>query len=169
MVTRVEGTPTDVLVIRPADKATCLTHLYYVWPDGTAERLTEEPSGYGFTKARRIGEDTVVCGSRMEHSAFPDDAARRRIDRVDIECAIHRAGAWSAMTPMVVPDGEWAAWIRDVAEGESGEALVLWQRDMTFHPMDTQTRGRPPGDGLYQFSLVSTESSVVSGRVNALP
>lgn len=148
--------------IRSASPADCTFNLVFSDSSGAERILSTEPGGFILGGGRELsGGDTVVCANNLHTSAEGSDASRR-IDAVTIDCAVRRNGAWSPLSPVVVPDGPWAPWLRDVVETESG--LVLrYTRDFSFQFLNMSDNGRPPEDGIYETALSTVGPEVRSG------
>jgi len=140
------------LALRPAGAGPCTYDLLYK-EAGQAVVLSAEPASFLLTIAGKAPSGrVVVCASEVEHTASD---GLRRTERARIVCAAREPGAaaFSALSPVVTPDGAWAAWVLGLEEGASDYRLV-WGRDFSFQFFNTGGLGRPPEDGLYATSFV---------------
>jgi len=163
VVAEVVNAPGAAVTIRPSDPASCAFELVYRDPDGTPHVLSESAGGYLFAAGLHIPDGpTLVCANHIHH--VPDDvshddadvgATGRWVEAVSIECAARVGGAWSALTPMVEPAGEWAAWLRDLAVHPSltGAFTLSFARDFSFHFFNLSDHGRPSEDGVYEVAF----------------
>ncbi|MBI3205168.1 MAG: hypothetical protein HYZ29_26755 [Myxococcales bacterium] len=153
----VAGRAGDEVVVSPTAEP-CSLELGYRQSGVGVTRLSSVPGGYLLaTAASDQSGALAVCASNIRHSAAAGtpqlSAGRlaRRTDSVDIECAIYRDGSWSALTPVVTPDGEWAAWAGQVSPGDQpGRFSLKWVRDVSFQFLNTTEEGRPASDGVYE-------------------
>lgn len=148
-VSKVVGGPNSAVFIRPTRGAECQFELVYRDPDGSEHIITgERDGGYLFTSAVRTQDTTVICTNNIHHTALA--AGMRHIDSVVIECAAHTPDGWTELTPVVIPDGPWAAWIRSLeAVPDSRDTFRLrYARDFSFNFFNLTDNGRPSSDGL---------------------
>ncbi len=164
-VAKVEGSDAEI-AIKP-DGVDCVYQLVY--RSGQSEQvLSTQPSGYLIAAGSRVGDRTIVCASRIDHSPDPQGSAGARlINSVTVECAAHRAGSWGPLLTVVnAPSAEWAAWVVGAAPVADSASFELgYVRDFSFQFLNLANRGRPPTDGIYttRFTLdsaVAIESSV---------
>jgi hypothetical protein len=154
VVAPVVGADGDVLAIHPSGAAGCQYSLVYKAADGTVTPVSSSGSGYLFAAAVRQGATTLVCGSNIRHRA--EGAGQTRyVEGVTIECAVKSGGAagpFGPLTPVIVPDGSWAAWIRtlEVDAAHAGSFRLRYVRDFTFHIFNLSDNGRPASDGIYE-------------------
>jgi len=140
------------LALRAAGAGPCTYDLLYR-EGGRSVVLSAEPASFLLTIAGKAPSGrVVVCASEIEHTAVDGG---RKSERVRVLCAAREAGAtaFSALSPVVTPDGPWAAWVLGLEEGASDYRLV-WGRDFSFQFFNTGGAGRPPEDGLYTTSFV---------------
>lgn len=159
VVAPVVGADGDVLAIRPSGVGGCQYNLVYKAADGTVTTLANaegQGSGYLFAAAVRQGDTTIACSSNIHHRA--DGAgATRYVEAVTLECAARTSagGRFGLLTPVVVPDTAWAAWIRTLEPdaAHAGTFRLRYVRDFTFHIFNLSDHGRPGSDGIYEVVL----------------
>jgi len=177
VVGRVEGTD-DLLVLRPAP-ATCAFHLYHRRQrDGHETRLSGDGgSGWLFAAGVTLPDGRVVVCANDVHHVADVASGGRWVAEVTLACATTRAdGSFGPMRAVVVPGGEWAAWLRALEVDASGEAVVLsWARDFSYQFMNLSDAGRPAEDGVYRTIVTlgadgpaAGEATRIASRVNPL-
>lgn len=152
VVAPVVGADGDVLAIRPSGVAGCQYTLVYKAADGTVTPLSTSGSGYLFAAGVREGTTTIVCGSNIHHRA-EGAGATRYVEAVTIDCTVKTgAGGFGPLTPVIVPDTAWAAWIRALEPNaaHAGSFRLRYVRDFTFHIFNLSDNGRPGTDGIYE-------------------
>ena len=152
VMAHVMGAAGDRVVIRPSSSQACYYDLVYRSGNGDEHVLSgEDASGYLFTRALKTTSGvTVVCVNAIQH--HPQEGTMHQIDAVTIHCASRVNGSWSALQPVVSPDGAWAAWIRTL-EPETSQVdhfRLTFAHDFSFQFMNLTDAGRPEGDGLYE-------------------
>jgi hypothetical protein len=168
------GSPGSVLELL-AIGGPCRFHLVHRDGGGRETQLSTTPGGYLLT-AGAGGDDgsAIVCASNIAHRAIAGSV--HAIDAVTIECAARTGGRFGRLLPVVVPDGAWAAWPREVRAAGGGRFVLRYARDFSFQFLNMSDRGRPPEDGLYEIELVATgdrltaiaPAAMVDGRQNPL-
>ncbi len=169
VVAAVTGDPGAVIVIRPGGLALnvpgvpdgtpwapdCRYQLLYRAADGAETVLAQTPSGFLFAAALKTrGGADVVCVNDLRHSE--GGAGGRHIDAVTIACTARaRGGTFGALASVVVPDGDWAAWLRTLAERDDadGQLALRYVRDFSFQFMNMSDAGRPATDGIFELGL----------------
>ncbi len=152
-LTEVIGDPGAVVAIRPSAASECQYDVFYKRKDGTEQKLSQRPSGYIFAAGLRTADGTtVVCINDLAHRA---EGGRRFVDTVKIECSVGTRDTFTPLTPVVVPDGAWAAWIRTLAakDGEGQTFSLRYVRDFSFQFFNLSDNGRPATDGVYEATL----------------
>lgn len=168
-IEHLDGTPGAVVVVKPATGGGCVFDLVYRAPDGAERVLSARPSGYLTADGVVADGRGAVCASRVDHflherpARDPSFARVHIIEAVAVECAVLEAGTWSPAGTIVLPDGDWAAWVRAVEPAADGtDWLVTFARDSTFHPLNLTNQARPDGDGVYQVRFGLTAGAVVA-------
>ena len=107
-----------------------------------------------------------------------EPAEHRYMNSVTYECAARISGEWTALSPVVTPDGDWAAWANAISWDVDGDSLfsTRYSHDFSYQFLNTGNLGRPDADGLYEIQvrrdgerLVVIETEKVSDEVNPSP
>jgi hypothetical protein len=154
VVADVENEPGAQVVIKPTADP-CTYHLVYRESAGDETTLSMDPAGYLQTIAILHDGLVLVCVNRIDHTPLDDGSNLHYIDGASIACAVKADGAWSALTPVVVPKGEWAAWVKDLnpVPDKSGVYTLRFAHDFSYQFMNMSDSGRPEDDGLYDVTL----------------
>lgn len=143
--------PSAQVLIRASGTGPCLFDLLVREPGREDVVLSASPGGYLLTVAARLdGGTLVVCASRTDHT--PLGQGFHRVDAVTVECGRVGDGAPDLLAPVVVPEGDYAAWVRDLAPDGAG-AVLTWARDFSFQFLNLTDAGRPAEDGIYRTEL----------------
>ncbi len=163
VVGKVAGTIGDVVVIRPAVRDECRYDLIYKAATGEEQVLSGGVhSGYLLTLAAAFPDGrAVVCTNDVRHSAV--GGSQRFMDEIVIVCTTRRAGsAWTPLRDVIVPDEQWAAWVRGLDQRDDGTITLRYTRDFSFQFMNLTDEGRPAEDGVYEVELLTTETGVTA-------
>jgi hypothetical protein len=160
-VGEVAGRPGAGIFIRPQGTE-CQFGLVHRAADGREVPLSESPGGYLFSAGQVADGRAVVCTNDIRHVAVGRGDGRT-IEEVVIACAAERPdGSWTSLVDVVTPDGEWAAWLREVVPAPNGGVAIRWARDFSFSVLNMTDAGRPPEDGLYE-TVVSVSGEAPEG------
>jgi hypothetical protein len=159
LMATLEGSSKDRVVIRPSGGQACHYDLIYLSENGDEHVISgKDASGYLFTRVLKTSTGvTVVCVNNIRH--HPLEGEIHEIDTVTIDCARRKQGSWTALRPMVTPDGEWAAWLRTFQEdaSQSHPFRLTFTHDFSFQFMNLTDAGRPTEDGLYEVGFSVTD------------
>ena len=169
-VSDVQNLPGATVDIRPlADEdEQCSYHLVFRDVDGAMTQLSppDDPGGYLLAIAGQSPAGHVMtCASDIDHDLDPEGASAtrgeqpRRINDVGIDCAVRSGDAWTPLSRVIEPDGDWAAWVVGLEAANDGSPTfrVLWIRDFSFQFLNLSDAGRTVGDGIYA-TLVSVDA-----------
>jgi hypothetical protein len=164
------GDSGDSLVLRPSG-APCSNQLVYVAAKSPERVLSMTPGMIILVDAKIVGKTLVLCWSNERHAQAPGGGPNDRTSLgVRIECALRdRAGTWSASAAVVVPDGDYAAWMGTIVPDASAQDrfTIRWFRDSMFQFLNLSSANRPSEDGVFDSKVTIDGITLVSSGAPA--